>query len=56
MQEFQVNITDVLQKTVTVSVNSKQEAKRMAETGRKNADSVLDTDDFKKVLFSVRRD
>ena len=56
MQEFQVVITEVLQKTVTVSADSKEEAKRIAETGWKNADYLLDADDFKEVLFSVRRD
>ena len=56
MQEFQVVITEVLQKTVTVSADSKEEAKRIAETVWKNADYLLDADDFKAVLFSVRRD
>lgn len=56
MQEFQVVITEVLQKTVTVSAASKEEAERIAETGWKNADYLLDADDFKEVLFSVRRD
>ena len=55
MQEFQVVITEVLQKTVTVSADSKEEAKRIAETGWKNADYLLGADDFKEVLFSVRR-
>lgn len=56
MQKFEVVITEVLQKTVTVSADSKEEAKRIAETGWKNADYLLDADDFKEVLFSVRRD
>lgn len=33
MQKFQVVITEVLQKTVTVSADSKEEAERIAETG-----------------------
>lgn len=56
MQEFQVVITEVLQKTVTVSADSKEEAKRIAETGWKNADYLLDADDFKQVTFEARRD
>lgn len=56
MQEFQVVITEVLQKTVIVSADSKEEAERRAATGWKNADYLLDADDFKEVLFSVRRD
>ena len=56
MQEFQVVITEVLQKTVIVSADSKEEAERRAETGWINADYLLDADDFKEVLFSVRRD
>ena len=55
MQEFEVVITEVLQKIVTVSADSKEEAKRIAETGWKSADYLLDADDFKEVLFSVRR-
>ena len=50
MQKFEVVITEVLQKTVTVSAASKEEAERIAETGWKNADY------FKEVLFSMRRD
>lgn len=55
MQEFQVVTTEVLQKTVIVSADSKGEAERTAKTGWKNADYLLDADDFKEVLFSVRR-
>ncbi len=49
MQKFKVDITKVLQKTVTVSADSKEEAERIAETGWKNADYLLDADDFKRV-------
>ena len=56
MQKFEVVITEVLQKTVTVSAASKEEAERIAETGWKNADYLLDADNFKEVLFSMRRD
>ena len=49
MQKFKVDITKVLQKTVTVSADSKEEAERIAETDWKNADYLLDADDFKRV-------
>lgn len=56
MQKFKVDITEILQKTVTISADSPEEAERIAETGWKSADYLLDADDFKEVLFSVRRD
>lgn len=56
MKEFEVVITEVLQKTVIVSADSKEEAEITAETGWKNADYLMDADDFKKILFSIRRD
>lgn len=56
MQEFQVVITEVLQKTVTVSADSKEEAERIVETGWNNSDYLLDAEDFKQVSFKARRD
>ena len=56
MQKFKVDITKVLQKIVAVSADSKEEAERITKTSWKNADYLLDADDFKQVTFEIRRD
>ena len=52
MKEFEVNITETLQKTVTVEAESREEAERMAEDMWRDEDIVLDAEDFTGVEFS----
>lgn len=56
MQKFKVDITEILQKTVTISADSPEEAERIVETGWNNSDYLLDAEDFKQVSFKARRD
>jgi hypothetical protein len=44
MKEFEVNITETLQKTITVEADSREEAERMAEDMWRDADIVLDAE------------
>lgn len=52
MKEFEVNITETLQKTITVEADSREEAERMAEDMWRDADIVLDAEDFTGVEFT----
>lgn len=51
MKEFDVTITETLQKTITVEAMSKDDAEQMARDIWDNADVVLDADDFVDVSF-----
>ena len=52
MKEFEVSITETLQKTVTVEAASREEAERMAEDMWRDEDIVLDAEDFTGVEFA----
>ena len=51
MKEFDVTITETLQKTITVEAMSRDDAEQMARDIWDNADVVLDADDFVDVSF-----
>ena len=51
MKEYDVTITETLQKTVTVEAMSKDDAEQMAHDMWDDADIILDADDFVDVTF-----
>ena len=51
MKEFEVEITETLQKTVTIHAKSREEAEALAEKRWKNEELVLDADNFVDVDF-----
>lgn len=52
MKEFEVEITETLQKTVTVEADSKDEALQMVEDMWKASDIILDADNFVGVEYT----
>lgn len=56
MKEFEVEITETLQKTVTIRAKSRAEAEALAEKRWKNEELVLDADNFVDVDFSVLKE
>lgn len=54
--QFDVNITETLEKTVTVEAASSEEAKAVVEAAYNDAKYVLDADDFTGVQFSTSAD
>ncbi len=53
MKEFNVTITETLQKSITVEATSKDEALQMVEDMWHDGDIVLDPDDFLDVSYSA---
>ena len=53
MKEYKVLITETLQKTVIVEAASEQEAHKRASDAWKNAEYILDSDNFQGVEFHV---
>ncbi len=53
MKEFEVTITETLEKVVTIEADSKEEALRLADEMWKNSDIVLDSDNFVDVDYDV---
>ena len=53
MKEFEVEITETLQKTVTVEADSKDEALQMVEDMWKDSDIILDADNFVGVEYTA---
>ena len=53
MKEFEVTVTETLKKTVTVEADSKDDATQMVIDMYKNADIILDSDDFVDVDYSA---
>ena len=51
--EYKVLITETLQKTVIVEAASEQEAHKRASDAWKNAEYILDSDNFQGVEFHV---
>lgn len=51
MKEFEVTITETLQKTVTVEADSKDDALQIAEDMWKDSDIILDADNFVNVEY-----
>lgn len=53
MKEYEVTITETLQRTVSVEADSKEAAERMVSDGWNNEDYVLDAEDFIDVDFKT---
>jgi len=52
MKEYDVVITETLQKTVTVEATSAAQAKEIVERNWNDSEYILDADDFKGVQFT----
>lgn len=53
MKEYDVTITETLEKVVTIEAESKEEALKLAEEMWKNADIILDAENFADVDYNV---
>lgn len=53
MKEYDVKITETLEKTVTVEAKSRREAERMVETAYYNSEYILDSENFAGVDFGI---
>lgn len=51
MKEFEITITETLEKTVSIEADTKEEALRIADEMWKNEDIVLDSDNFVDVNY-----
>ena len=51
MKEFEVTITETLQKTVTVEADSKDDGLQIAEDMWNDSDIILDADNFVNVEY-----
>lgn len=56
MKEFEVTITETLQKTVSIEAETKEEAKQLVEDMWKDGDIILDADDFADVEYAADND
>ena len=55
LYDYDVRISETLEKTVTVEATSWEEAKAIAESAWKNGDYILDADNFTGVNFLLER-
>lgn len=53
MKSFDIEITETLQRTVSVAADSREEAEQMVDDGWHNRDYVLDSEDFIDVDFKT---
>ena len=53
LREFEVTITETLQKTVTVKANSREDAEQIVSDNWKKSEYILDADHFKGVEFEA---
>ncbi len=53
MKEFEVTITETLQKTVNIQAETKEEAAQLVEDMWKNSEIILDSDNFADVEYSA---
>lgn len=53
MKSFDIEITETLQRTVSVAADSREEAEQMVDDGWHNGDYVLDSEDFIDVDFNT---
>lgn len=53
MKEFEVTITETLQKTVSIEAETKEEAKQLVEDMWKDGDIILDADNFADVEYAA---
>jgi hypothetical protein len=56
MDTYMVEITETLQKQVTVEANSPDEAVELVEKSYRNSDNILDADNFVGVDFKIVSD
>ncbi|MEG0416564.1 MAG: DUF3846 domain-containing protein [Erysipelothrix sp.] len=54
MKEFDIKITETLEKTVTVHAESKQEAEEMVQDAYYNSEHILDSENFTGVDFGTQ--
>lgn len=54
MKEFDVTITETLEKMITVKAASQEEAKQMVEAAYNNSEHILDAEDFTGVEFTTQ--
>ncbi len=52
MKEYEVTITETLQKTVSIEAESREEAERLIEDMWKDSEIILDSDDFYDVSYA----
>ncbi len=55
-KEYNVTITEILRKTVTVEAESREEAEELVSDGWHRADYILDAESFKEVSFEAEKD
>lgn len=53
MKEYDIKITETLERTVTVKAASKDEAEEMVKDGYYKSEHILDAEDFKEVDFKM---
>ena len=53
MKEYDVKIKETLERTVTVKASTREEAQEIVETGWKNSEYVLDSEDFVGADFAI---
>lgn len=56
MKEYEVTITETLQKTVSIEAESREEAERLIEDMWKDSEIILDSDDFYDVSYAVGKE
>lgn len=56
MKEYEVTITETLQKTVSIEAESREEAERLIEDMWKNSEIILDSDDFYDVSYAAGKE
>ncbi len=55
MKEYQVTITETLERTILVKAKTREEAEKTAERGWNECVYVLDADDFTGATFHARQ-
>ena len=56
MKEFDINITETLEKTVTVEAENREEAEEKVQQAYYNSEYILDSENFTGVKFAVREE
>lgn len=56
MKEYEVTITETLQKTVSIEAESREEAERLIEDMWKDSEIILDSDDFYDVSYAAGKE
>lgn len=56
MKEYEVTITETLQKTVSIEAESREDAERLIEDMWKDSEIILDSDDFYDVSYAAGKE